>query len=182
MYTVEGAGTYNLLEQVERRVVHDGNVVRIPTDRTAYVQHQFRHVQQHGRNLVGNALCRVEVASVEGYHLVVLCCVCSIEVVRANRITFKTDAEHLALYAVFHVVVLRGEYLVERSLQQLAVFQLADSHVLASVVHPQVHYTGIALRLAHDFRYLAATLSMLDPELAYALVGVGKRQVAALGV
>ena len=49
-------------------------------------------------------------------------------------------------------------------------------------MNPDVHDTGIALGLTHGIGNAAATLGVLDPEVADALVGVREGEIATLGV
>ena len=59
---------------------------------------------------------------------------------------------------------------------------MVDRHVLASIVNPHVHDTWIVLSLSHSVRDVAAALCVLHPELANALVRIGKREITALGM
>ncbi len=145
MYAVKRAGTNDFAEKIHSRVVHDSHMVRVPTDRTAHVEHQFRHEKQHSRNLVGNAFGGVEVTGVKSDHHVVLGCIRGVEVIASHSVAFKTDTEHLGLNAVLHPVILMLENLVKRILKQLAIHIAVDSDVLASVMYPCVHDTRILL-------------------------------------
>ena len=122
------------------------------------------------------------VAGVDGRDLAVLRSVCGVEVVAAYGEALEADAEELAFDTVLHVFLLLGEDLVEGLLKQAAVEHVVDGLLLASVVHPYVHDTGIALSLAHCVGDVTAALGMLDPEVADGLVGVGEREVSALRV
>ena len=101
---------------------------------------------------------------------------------RAHGVAFQTDAEELSLEAVLHAVELLLHDFVERGGEQFAVLLALHGHVLAAVVHPDVHDAGVALCLAHRVGNVAAALGVLYPEVAYALVRVGEGEVAALGV
>ena len=122
------------------------------------------------------------VARVDGENLVVLCGIGRIEVVAADGEALQADAEHLALDAVLHHGLLLREDLVERLLEQTAVEGVVDGNIFAAVVHPEVHDAGVALSLTHGVGDVAAALGVLDPELADALVGIGQRERAALGM
>ena len=112
------------------------------------MQHQLRHEQQHGGNLVGHTFGGVEMAGIESYHHVAPGGVGRIEIITADCETLQTDAEDLALHAVLHPVVVMLENLVERVFEQFAVHIAVDSYVLAAVVYPRVHDTGVLLGLA----------------------------------
>ena len=77
---------------------------------------------------------------------------------------------------------LLGKNLVQALLENLTVAQALQREVLASVVNPYVHDAGIALRFSHGIGDDAAALRVLNPEVAYLLVGVGQGEVPALGV
>ena len=49
-------------------------------------------------------------------------------------------------------------------------------------MHPEVHDTRIALRLTHFLGNGTTTLCVLNPEVAYAFVGICQRKIAALWV
>ena len=174
MNAVERSGAYYLAEEIHGGVVHDGHVVGVPANGARHVQHKLGNEKKHRRNLVGHAFGGVEVAGVKGYHHIVFGGVCGVEVVGAHGVAFEADAEHLRLNAVLHPVVAVLENLVERIFEELAVHQSVDGDVLAAVVYPCVHYAGVLLCLAYCLRDGAAALGVLDPEVAYALVGIGE--------
>ena len=49
-------------------------------------------------------------------------------------------------------------------------------------MHPDVHDTGIVLRLTHGIGNAAATLGVLNPKVTDALVGIGERETSTLGM
>ena len=59
------------------------------------MKHKFGHEEKHGRHLVGNALCWVEVTCIESDHHVALGGIGCIEIVGAYCIALKTYTEHL---------------------------------------------------------------------------------------
>ena len=75
-----------------------------------------------------------------------------------------------------------GKDFIERLLEEPAVEGVVDTDVLAAVVYPEVHDAGVSLGLTHGVGDVAATASMLYPETAYALIGVGEGEAAALGM
>ena len=101
---------------------------------------------------------------------------------RAYGEAFQPDAEYLTFDTVLHHGLLLLEDFVERLFQGIAVQGMVYAHVLAAVVNPQIHDTGVVLCFAHGVGNVAATLGVLHPELADRLVWVGQREVAALGV
>ena len=122
------------------------------------------------------------VAGVDGEQFVVLCGVCGIEIVRANCKRLQTDTKHLTLDTVFHHRLFLLEDFIKRLLQSSAIQGMVNRHVLAAVVHPQVHDTGVVLCLTHSIGNITATLGVLNPELTDALIRIGQREAARLGV
>ena len=182
MYAVERIAAYDLLAQLQRIVVHDRHVVGIPAHRARHVQHHLGDEQQQRRNLVGHDLRGVEMPRIEGHDLAAAGSVADVEVVAPDGIALQPDAEHLRLDAVLHVVVFGLEDAVERVTQQLAVEHAVHRKVFRAVVYPEVHDRGVALRLAHLFGNGAAALGVFHPEVPDSGVGVGQREIAALGV
>ena len=80
MYSVESSCAYDLREKVLSVVIHDGHMVRVPTDRTADMEHKLRDELKNCRYLVTRDFHRMIVTGVDGQNLVVLCCVCSVEI------------------------------------------------------------------------------------------------------
>ena len=101
---------------------------------------------------------------------------------RAHGITLESDAEELGLEAVFHTIEFLLHDLVERGSKDLTIFLPLYRHVLRTVVYPDIHDTGVALSLTHGIGNVTATLGMLNPEVADALVRVRQREVATLRV
>ena len=81
MYTIECSGTYNLGEELLGGIVHDGDMVGIPTDRTTDVQHEFGNEVQEGTDLVGRTLCGMIMTGIDGLNDIVLGAVGGIEIV-----------------------------------------------------------------------------------------------------
>ena len=52
MHALESVGPYNLLAEIHGRVLHDGNMVGIPTHATGHMEHKFRNIEEHRRHLV----------------------------------------------------------------------------------------------------------------------------------
>ena len=136
MHTIHRTSTYNLGEEFLSGVVHDGDVVGIPTYRTTDMQHEFRNELQDSTYLVGWTFCRVVMSCVDGEDDVVLRCVGSVEVVTADCETLQSDAEHLSFDAVFHHGLRLGEDLIERILQVMPIEEVVDALILTSVVYP----------------------------------------------
>ena len=57
---------------------------------------------------------------------------------------------------------------------------MVHRHILAAIVYPEVHDTGVALCLTHGVGDVAATFGVLYPELADALIGVRESETARL--
>ena len=68
MAAVQGIGTDHLLEEVERLVVHNGYVVRVPADRTADVQHKLGDKEKQRSYHIGDILRLLVMACIEGVH------------------------------------------------------------------------------------------------------------------
>ena len=140
------------------------------------MKHQLRHKEQQRGDGIGDVLRGLIVTGVERVDDIVLGAVAGIEVVRADGVSFQSDAEELGLEAVLHILKLLGEDVVEAVLEDLAVAVFLDGEVFAAVVDPDVHDTGIALCLTHGVGDAAAAPGMLNPELADLLVGIGQCQ------
>ena len=89
--------------------VERDHVVAVPAHAAADVQQNLRHEAQHGGNLVRHVFGRVIMAGVEADELLVLHRVAQIELVHADGVAFRADAEELALDGV--EIVLRIELL-----------------------------------------------------------------------
>ena len=137
------------------------------------MEHQLGNEQQHGRNLIGSAFRGVEMSGVDCNKFLVLYAVTYAEFIGTYRVAFQADTEYLGLQAIFHVLVLRSENPVERILEQLAIFHAVYRNVLAAVVYPKVHDTWVALPASHFLCNGTATLGMLYPKVADALIRVG---------
>ena len=146
------------------------------------MQHQLGHVHQQRRNEVRDVLGLLIVTCVKRVHLLAGCAVGGVEVVAAHGVAFQTDTEQLGLEAVLHAVELLFHDFVERCSEDFTILLALYGHVLASVVYPDVHDTGVVLGLTHSVCNAAATLGVLNPEVADALVGVTQRQVTTLRV
>ena len=85
------------------------------------MKHKFRNELQESGNLVGRDLGWMVVAGVDCRNLAVLCCVGSVEVVAADGEALEYDYEYLYFDAVLHVLLILGENLIERLLEQPAV-------------------------------------------------------------
>ena len=72
------------------------------------------------------------------------------------------------------------ENLVERFLEGVAIECVVYRYVLATIVNPEVHDTWVVLCLTHGIGDVAATLGVLNPERADALVGIRQCQTARL--
>ena len=182
MYSIQRIATDDFLAQVQSFIVHDGHVVRIPTNRTAHMKHQFWHKEQHGRHLVRHTFSRMEMTGIECYDFLILCRIADVEVVRSYRIAFQTDTEHFRFDTILHVLIFGSEDLVERILQQGTVLHAIHGNVLATVVHPKIHDTRVALTLPHFFSHRTTTLGMFYPKASDTFVRMGQRQVARLGM
>ena len=175
MYTVEGISTYNLEKEVLGGVIHDGHVVGIPTYWTAHMEHQFLHEGQYSTHLIARHFRGVIMSRVDGQNLVVFCCISRIEVVTSHCETLQSDAKHLTFDAILHHGLFLLEDLIQRLLEEVAVHSMVDAHILASVMHPEVHDAGVALCLTHRIGNVTTTFRVLNPEVADALVGICQR-------
>ena len=146
------------------------------------MEHQLGHEEEEAGNHVTHILGGLVVAGVESVDGVVLGAVACEEVVRTYGVGFETDAEELGFETRLHVGQVFGEDFVEALFENLAVAIALYGEVLASVVNPDVHDTGVALCLTHGIGDAAAALGVLNPEVADGLVGIGQRKVATLGV
>ena len=135
MGAVEGIRPDNLLEEVQRLVVHDGDVVGIPADRTADMQHQLRHEQQERSHHVAHVLGHLIMAGIERVHQLAGGAIAGDEVVRAHRVALETDAEELGFQAGLHPREVLLEDFVERLGENLAVALALHRLVLGTVAY-----------------------------------------------
>ena len=126
MHPVKCPCTDNLAEEFLSRVVHYRDVVGVPADRTAYVEHEFRYEAEQCGNLVRRAFSRVIMSCVDGRDLAVCGRIGRIEVMRADGETLQPDAEDLALDAVLHIGLVLAENLVKGVPEQAAVEVMID--------------------------------------------------------
>ena len=180
MTAVQGTGPHDLLEQVQGLIVHNGHVVGIPADGTGNVKHQLRHEEQERGDHIRNILGHLIMAGIQSVHKLARGAIAGHKVVGTNGIALQADTEELGLEAGLHSGEILLQDLVQAFGKDLAVALALDGLVLAAVVHPDVHYTRVALRPAHRIGDAAAALCMLDPEFADGRIGVAQGKVAAL--
>jgi hypothetical protein len=80
VYTVKRTGTDNLGEEFLGRIVHDGYMVGIPTDRTADMQHELGNEIEQSADLIGRTLCGMIMTRIYGLNNVIPGTICRIEV------------------------------------------------------------------------------------------------------
>ena len=114
---------------------------------------------------------------IQSNHLIARSTVTDIEVVRTYRVAFQTDTEHLRFDTIFHILIFGSENLIQRIFQQRTIFHSVYSDILASVMHPKVHDTWIALCLTHFFCNYTTTFGMFNPELTDTFIRIRKWQV-----
>ena len=182
MGAIQSVCTDNFLEEVERLVVHNGNVVAIPTNGTRHVEHQFGHEQEQRSHHVAHVFRLLVMSRIERVHQFPCSTVAGHKVVRTNGIGLQPDAEELRFEAGLHVRQVFLQNLVEALGKDFAITFPLDRKVLRTVVNPDVHDGGVALLAAHIIGNTTATFGVLYPELADRGVGVAERQVAALGM
>src|SRR5690349_23673270 len=97
-------------------------MIAVPPNPAAHMQQNLRQITQNGRNLVRDAFGRMEMAGVEAEQLLVLDRVAQVKLVRADNITFRSNAEEFSLHRI--QIQLRidrfGEYFIERSGENFA--------------------------------------------------------------
>ena len=183
---VEEVAADEFLGDGQQVVVEDDDVVAVPADAAADVE------QDLGRGAAGRRRsCRRCVRwGGSGRRrgraaFAVLDGVAEVELVRADDVALRADAEELALDGVEVVgrVERLGEDRVERFGEARARGLAVDGGVLHAVGDPDVGHAGGAEGLAHRGADLAAGDAVLDPEAADAGVGVGEGEaVGGLGV
>ena len=116
----------------------------------------------------------MEVTGIQSNHLIARSTVTDIEVVRTYRVAFQADTEHLRFDTIFHILIFGSENLIQRIFQQRTIFHSVYSDILASVMHPKVHDTWIALCLTHFFCNYTTTFGMFNPELTDTFIRIRK--------
>ena len=182
MHAIQCITTNNFLEKFKGGVIHNRYVVRVPTYRTADMQHQFGDKEEHGRYLVGSALRGMEVPGIDGDELLVLHAVAYTEFIGTYCIALQTDAKYFRFETILHVFIFRGKYPVEGVLKEGTVLHTVHSDILATVMYPQVHDTWVTLAAPHLFGNGTATLGMLYPKVTDTFIGIGQCKVSTLGV
>src|SRR5438552_546816 len=96
----------------------------------------------------------------------------------ADYKALRADAEQLALHCIVMKarVELFGEDFIQRSLEDRARCFAIDRHVLEAIGNPDVGHARRAERLAELRPDFAAGDTVVDPELANALVPVAERE------
>ena len=125
------------------------------------------------------------VAGVERQQLLVGDRVAQVELVRADHVGFRADAEQFALDGVEIMgrIDRRGEQFVQRPFEYFPRPAAVDRHVLHAVGNPDVGDAGGAQAAAKGLADLAAGDGVLDPEAADAGVAMGQREtVGRLGM
>ena len=170
----------DLLGDRRQLIRQDHHVVAVPPHAAAHVQQDLIEPGQHGGDLVGNHLCRVEVAGVQAQQDVVLRGVPEVELVRPGDVALRADAEQLALgrIEVAAAVELLGEDRVQGFGQPQPRALAVHGRILVAVGDPDVRDAGRAQGLADGRADPAAGDAVLDPEAANALVGVGQGEAA----
>ncbi len=97
---------------------------------------------------------------------------------RTRGEALETDTEEFRFETGLHVGVVLGENLVQTFRQQFAVAFALDGQILAAIMDPDVHDARILLGLPHCIGDASAALCVFDPEIANALVRIGKREIA----
>ena len=176
MHPAEVVAPDQLLRDRLQLVGEDHHVVAVPPHAAADVQQDLVEVLEHGRDLVRDDLGRMVVAGVQAQELLARDGVAEVELVRADDVALRADAEQLALDGV--AVVLRvdrlGEDRVERIGEPLARPLAVDGTVLGAVGDPDVGDAGGPQGLADRAADPAAGDAVVDPEPPDGRVGVGQ--------
>ena len=182
MGAVQTVGPDQLLEEVGRLVVHDGDVVGVPADGAAHVEHELRYIEQQGGYFIGHVLRLLIMACVKGVHHFAGGAVALVEVHGAHGIAFQAYAEELGFHAALHAGQFLLQNLVQGGGQQFPVILAVHGEVFGAVVYPDVHDARVSLGLSHGVGNVAAAFGMLNPELPDGFVRVGQGEVSALGM
>ena len=81
MYSVQSISSYYFTEQFLCGIIHDGNVVGVPSDGPAHMEHQFWYKVQYGRYFICRTLSRMVMACVDGQYFPVFGSIGCIEIV-----------------------------------------------------------------------------------------------------
>ena len=146
------------------------------------MENQLGDEEQHRRYFVGSHFGGVIVSCVDGEQGLVLGGITYAELVRTYGVVFQTDTEDFRFETGLHVVVFYGEDFVEALLEEAAIVHTVYRDVLAAVMHPKIHDTGVALAFTHLFGNGTATFGVFNPEITDTFVGIREREVARFGV
>ena len=120
------------------------HVVTVPADGAADVQHDAGHDHKHRREFIRYDFGRVKMAAVQAEPDAFRNGVAQIELVRADYVALRAQAEQFAFERVEIVAAIdgHGKDLVERLGQQTARRLPVDRRVLQAVGNPDVRHTG----------------------------------------
>ena len=168
MHPAEVVAPDQLLGDRLQLVGEDHHVVAVPADAAADVQQDLVQVHEHGRDLVRDDLGRMVVAGVEAQELLAREGIAEVELVRADDVALRADAEQLALDGVAVVLGVDrlGEDRVQRFGEPLARSFAVDGPVLGAVGDPDVGHAGGAQGLADRGADAPAGDAVIDPEPA----------------
>ena len=121
-------------------------------------------------------------ACVERVNHIIFRAIACIKIVRSHGVCFQTYTKKLCFEAAFHVWKLFRKNVIEAFFQNFAVAITLYGIILASVMNPDIHNTGVVLILTHGIGYAATAFGMFNPEVANSLVGIRKCEVTALGM
>ena len=182
MGAVEGIRAHEFLEEIERLVVHDCDVVAIPAHWARHMEHQLGHIHQQCGYEIADVLRLLIVTSVERIHLLTGGAIGGVEIVRTHGIRLQSDAKQLRLEAVLHTVETLLHDFIERSSEDLAILLALHGHILRTIVHPDIHDARIALRLTHGIGNATTTLRVLNPKVTNRLIRIRQRELTTLRV
>ena len=170
-----------LLRKGLKLVAEHDDVVAVPADAAADVEHDLRHEQQDGADLVGHRFGRMIVPGVERHQHAPGSRVSEIELVRADRVALTAKAEELPFDCI--AVERRIDRILEDRVkcvaQSLARAEPVGRRVLHAVGNPEVRHAGPAEGAPERFADAPARDAVVDPELSDRAIRMRQRE--ALG-
>ncbi len=143
VYPFQKVTTHNLLHNGLQFVRENDNMVAVPTHPTADVQQHLVHEGQHRRELVRDRFGGMEVPAIQAQEDIIGNGITQVELVRANDVAFRAEAEEFALDSIQVVarVNLLSKDRIQRVFQEhtrrLAVYR----SILQAVRDPNVGHT-----------------------------------------
>ena len=164
--------THKFLHDGTRGIIHQHHMVTVPADAATHMEQDLGNELQDRRDFIREVFRGVEMTGVQAIQELVFYGVAEVELVGADDIALRADAEEFALHGVeVELAVNRScKNLVERGLKALAGRLAVIRHVLRAIGNPDIRDYRRADLLRNFRTDLTAGDAVVDPEFADRLV------------